>query len=109
MQNPDRAKIFFKKYRVTPRARDDLKNIGRYTQKIWGESQRNSYLKEIEERFQWLADNPLIGKHRTHICEGYYSFPQGQHVVFYLIGNNIIDIIGIPHKEMDTISYFQDK
>lgn len=103
------VQIPFKKYRVTLRARDDLKNIGRYTKKIWGASQRNSYLKEIEERFQWLAENPLIGKHRTDICEGYYSFPQGEHVVFYLIGNNIIDIIGIPHKEMDTISYFQEK
>ena len=97
------------KYRVTPRARDDLKNIGRYTDQTWGKAQRNVYLKEIETGFQWLAENPLVGKHRTDICEGYFSFPQGQHVVFYLIGDNFIDIIGIPHKEMDTISYFREK
>lgn len=98
-----------KNYRITPRARDDLLNIGRYTERTWGKKQRNIYLKEIEARFQWLADKPLLGKHRTDISEGYYSFPQGQHVVFYLIGNNIIDIIGVPHKEMDTISYFQEQ
>lgn len=96
-----------KKYRVTARARDDLKNIGRYTEQTWGKNQRNVYLKEIEARFQWLAENPLSGKHRIDICEGYYSFPQGQHVVFYLVASNIIDIIGVPHKEMDTISYFR--
>ena len=95
-----------RKVRITPRARDDLKNIGRYTERTWGKAQRNSYLKNIEARFQWLAGNPLLGKHRTDICEGYYSFPEGQHVVFYLTGSSAIDIIGIPHKEMDIISYF---
>lgn len=100
------AKKPTKKIRVTPRAREDLKNIGRYTERTWGKTQRNRYLKAIEMRFQWLAENPLLGKHRTDICESYYSFPEGQHVVFYLIGSHCIDIIGIPHKEMDTISYF---
>ena len=95
--------------RITPRARDDLKNIGRYTERSWGKAQRNHYLNNIEARFQWLAENPLLGKHRTDICEGYYSFPEGQHVVFYLIGSSAIDIIGIIHKEMDTISYFLER
>lgn len=95
-------------YRVTLRARDDLKNIGRYTETTWGKAQRNHYLKEIEKRFKWLAVNPLLGKHRTDIHEGYYSFPQGQHVIFYLVGNSVIDIIAVPHKNMDIISYFPD-
>jgi toxin ParE1/3/4 len=95
-----------RKVRVTPRARDALKNIGRYTGRTWGKTQRNHYLKDIEARFQWLAENPLLGKHRTDICEGYYSFPEGQHVVFYMISSKSIDIIGVPHKEMDTINYF---
>lgn len=97
-----------RKVRVTPRARDDLKNIGRYTEQAWGKEQRNGYLKSIDARFHWLAENPQLGKHRTDICEGYYSFPEGQHVVFYLINSNTIDIIGIPHKEMDTISHFSE-
>ena len=95
-----------RKVRVTPRVRDDLKNIGRYTERTWGKAQRNRYLKCIEARFQWLAKNPPLGKHRTDICEGYYSFSEGQHVVFYLFSSSTIDIIGISHKEMDTISYF---
>ena len=96
-----------KKYRITPRARNDLLNIGRYTEKTWGKNQRNIYLKEIEMRFQWLAENPLLGKHRTDIDKGYFSYPQGQHVVFYLNDNGVIDIIGVPHKEMDILNYFQ--
>jgi len=35
-----------------------------------------------------------------------HSFPQGEHVVFYMIVEKGIDILGIPHKEMDIITYF---
>lgn len=93
-------------FRVTPRARDDLKNIGRYTEPQRGKCQRNTYLKALEKRFGWLAENPQLGKHRTDVVEGYYSFPEGEHVVFYLIGDEGIDIIGIPPKEMDIVPYF---
>ncbi len=93
-------------YRVTPRAYEDLQNIGYYTEQQWGKSQRNVYLKSLEQRFQWLAENPQLGKHRTEIQAGYYSFPHQQHVVFYMQNNRCIDIIGIPHKEMDIVSYF---
>ncbi len=95
------------KFRITPKAQDDLKNIGRYTLKQWGKNQRNTYLKNIENRVTWLAENPTLGKHRIDISENYYSFPEGQHTVFYLINQEYIDIIGVPHKEMDIISYFQ--
>lgn len=93
-------------YRVTLRARSDLKDIGRYTLLKWGKDQRNIYLKNIEARFKWLADNPLLGKHRADINEGFYSFPQGEHLVFYVMQPEGIAIIGIPHKEMDILNYF---
>jgi toxin ParE1/3/4 len=93
-------------FRVTPRARDDLQNIGRYTEQHWGKAQRNTYLKALERRFEWLADNPRLGKYRPDVGERYLSFPQGEHVIFYLIAEAGIDIIGIPHKEMDIITYF---
>lgn len=51
-----------KQVRVTPRAQQDLLNIGRYTERTWGKAQRNRYLKNIEARFKWLAKNPQFGK-----------------------------------------------
>lgn len=60
----------------------------------------------MEIRFEFLAKNPLHGKHRADIQKGFYSFPQGEHVVFYLIREEGIDIIGVPHKEMDILNYF---
>ncbi len=93
-------------FRITPRAQNDLKNIGRYTERQWGKSQRNIYLKALEKRFVWLSETPQLGKHRLDLAEEYYSFPQGEHVIFYLIREKGIEIIGVPHKQMDTITYF---
>jgi len=80
--------------------------IGEYTEASWGRHQRNLYLKSLEKRFVWLAENPHAGKHRKDISEGYFSFNHGRHVVFYLISGNTIDIIGVLHQEMDILHYF---
>ena len=93
--------------RVTLRARQDLKNIGRYTLKTWGKEQRDSYLHAMERRFAWLAERPGMGKHRSEVQEGYYSYRQGSQVIFYLIREDGIDIIGIPHQRMDVMHYFR--
>jgi toxin ParE1/3/4 len=93
-------------YRVTPRAREDLKKIGRYTPKTWGREQCDSYLRAMEARFAWLTQHPNLGKNRTDVQDGYYRYPQGAHVVFYLRREGGIDIIGIPHQRMDVMNYF---
>jgi len=95
--------------RVTRRAVNDLKTIARYTEQTWGKGQRNRYLKKFEERFKWLAENPKAGRHRLDLAEGYFSFPEGQHVVFYLITATSIDVIGVVHQEMDPDHYFIDR
>lgn len=93
-------------YRITPRARDDLIAIGRYTTSRWGRRQRDVYLKSIEQRFVWLAENPARGRHRPEIKDGYYCYKQGSHVIFYIIRGEKIDIIGVPHQRMDFGVYF---
>ena len=95
------------RYRITARAKADLVTIGAYTEARWGKEQRNRYLKSLEKRFAWLAENPGAGKQRDEIVEGYYSFPHGQHVVFYMVSGNVINVIGIPHQEMDVLVYFR--
>ena len=88
-----------KAFNLTPRAREDLRAIWRYTAEIWNETQADAYVTKLYERFGWLAKRPRIGKHRPDICEGYYCFP-------YLIHKHRIDVIGVPHKAMDILNYF---
>ena len=81
-------------------------SIARYTEELLGINQRDKSLGELYERIQALAKNCYDGRHRPEIKEGYYSFNQGKHVIFYMITEQTIDIIGVPHSVMDLESYF---
>jgi toxin ParE1/3/4 len=91
---------------ITPRAKADLENIWNYSFDIWGEAQADKYVHALYQRFLWLAEQPQTGKLRSDIAPDYRSFSQGQHVVFYISVNGGIAIIGIPHKKMDILNYF---
>jgi toxin ParE1/3/4 len=92
--------------RLTPRAASDLEAIADYTIETWGISQLETYLTELNCRFQWLADNPLAGRERNDVHPGYRSYPEGSHVIFYVVNDDNVGIIGIPHKSMDVEHLF---
>lgn len=92
-------------YRIRSLAQDDLESIWLYTCDEWGSIQADSYLEAIIQRFDWLAENPTLCKSRDDVNQGYYCFPEGLHLIFYIIKNNQIEIIGIPHQRMDIIEY----
>ena len=68
---------------LTKAACEDLKSIAKFTQERWGVRQRNTYLKEIDQVFQSLAKNPLMGRTCEEIREGYRKFFHGAHVIYY--------------------------
>jgi toxin ParE1/3/4 len=90
------------KYVVRKEAHNDLKKIGRYTANRWNEKQRNAYLKQITSRFSWLAEHPQLGRKRDEIKEGYYSYSEGRHMIFYVVKDGIVEIIRVLHKQMDV-------
>ena len=92
--------------RVTPRALADLREIGRWTLRNWGEERMASYLRALSARFDWLAKNPKKGRDRSEVGEGYRCFPEGRHVIFYLGIPEGIAIIGVPYQAMDVDSHF---
>ncbi|MGZ5884459.1 MAG: type II toxin-antitoxin system RelE/ParE family toxin [Burkholderiaceae bacterium] len=93
-------------YRIRQQAESDLEQIWLYTFHEWGLEQADRYIRLMISRFSWLAENPQLGKRRDDIKSGYHSFPEGRHMIFYIITENGIDIIGIPHQRMDIIYYF---
>lgn len=62
-------------FNLTPRAKDDLRNIWNYTLSAWGIDQADQYTVQLYERFYWLAEHPFAGKHRPEISQDYYCFP----------------------------------
>ena len=89
-----------RRFRVTRRAVKDLRAIAQNVAEVWGEGRRDACLSNLEARFQWLADNPDEGRPREHIGAGVRSYPIGAFAVFYLVGEDAIDIIAVPHKTM---------
>jgi len=92
-----------KPFTLTVTAKTDLREIALFTQRRWGKEQRNAYLKQFDDSFWLLAENPDIGKTCDEIRAGYRKFPQGSHVIFYQqTGNQQIRVIRILHKSMDV-------
>ena len=93
------------KYRIRALAQADLESIWLYTYESWGITQADKYLEALIQRFEWLAENPSLGKPRDDVKPEYLSFPEGMHLVFYIVVNHQVEIIGIPHQGMDVVEY----
>ncbi len=93
-------------YSIRQQAQADLESIWLYSYQEWGTEQADLYIRSLLARFTWLSKNPQLGKQRTEIKPGYYCFPEGMHLIFYKITQDGIDIIGVPHQNMDIVSYF---
>jgi toxin ParE1/3/4 len=96
-----------KPFLLTVKAKADLKEIARFTQRRWGKEQRNLYLKQFDLVFQSLADNPESGKASDYIRTGYRKCPQGSHIIYYQqTAPHQIRVIRILHQSMDINSAF---
>lgn len=96
-------------FHVTPSAARDLDVIARWTLEHWGAARMERYLRRLNTRFEWLAQHPQAGRARDDVAAGYRSYAEGQHLVFYIIQENTIAIIGVPHQAMDVEGYFGGK
>ena len=87
---------------VSARAREDIKEIGRFSQRQWGRKQRNTYLGEMETVIASLRrDNPGVQK-VDEIRPGLLSVRSGSHIVFFnRRDNGDVVILRILHQRMD--------
>jgi toxin ParE1/3/4 len=96
-------------FSLTQAARADLKSIARYTQHRWGEQQRKLYVKQFDDAFHMLAENPETGVSCDFIKQDYRKFPNGSHVIFYrYLDTNTIQIVRILHKRLDVSRQLRD-
>lgn len=90
-----------KRYILSPTAKTDIINIRKYTTRQWGKAQADKYISQLRERMRWLLGNPRLGSPRDEIKQGYRSFNEGSHTIFYRVSASNIEIIGILHQSMD--------
>jgi len=88
-------------YRLTPAAQRDLSEIWDYTEQEWGSRQAETYLEDIRDAVERVATIPDRGRSCDEIRSGYWVYPSGKHLIFYIPGDNGIDIIRILHQRMN--------
>ncbi len=92
------------RFRVSRAARQDLLRIGRFTEHRWGKAKRNHYLAQLDEAFELISGNSLIGTPCDAVFPGYRQFPEGSHVIYYRV-TDMVEIIRILHERMDPDSH----
>ena len=53
-----------------------------------------------------LREHPLLGSESSEVKRGYRAFPAGQHVIFYRILGDTLEVAGILHVSMDPMRHF---
>ena len=89
------------RYRVSLRAKEDLRKIGLYTQKEWGKEQRRKYLSGLDSKFSFLADNPLITHERQEFFPIVRIHQHESHLIIYVIDDLGITILRVLHQSAD--------
>jgi toxin ParE1/3/4 len=92
---------------LTHAAREDLKEIGRFTHRQWGGLQRVKYMGEIEQRIRELANNPGTARLRSDIGPDIRSALIGRHVVFFRTTEAGILILRVLHASMEVARHLR--
>ena len=93
-------------FKITSKALDDLRSIGQYTSSRWGVAQRNRYLAMLDNSFQAISNEPLLGKPCDDIKPGYRKYYAGRHLIFYRTTQSNVQIVRILHDSMDIERHF---
>lgn len=91
---------------ITPLARGDLLNIGRYTQERWGVSQRNAYLRLIADHLTDLQSGKTNGRDRGDIRPGLLTLTCRSHLIFFTRNQQgDVIVLRILHQRMDHLRH----
>lgn len=83
-------------------AEEDLTNIWIYTAEEWSLAQADTYLGEIASAILTLSEHPELGHARDDLKKGYRALPVNQHIVFYKVLTDEIQIVRLLHKSVDV-------
>jgi toxin ParE1/3/4 len=81
-------------------AQTDIDQIAGYTKSEWGWRQADVYLAKLEDGFEFIAKNPLIGRSCDAIQIGLRRFEVERHVVFYIPSSDTVLIVRVLHERM---------
>lgn len=79
----------------------DLRDIAIWTRKQWGPDQARRYVAAIRRRIKSLSRFPERFATSEEGYRGLRKTSSGRHAIFYLIKDDVIEIVRIRHTAMD--------
>jgi toxin ParE1/3/4 len=70
-------------YRLSAQARNQIRDIGRFTKRRFGDYQATAYHTGLERTFRLLADFPKMGVAADELLMGARRFRFQSHIIFY--------------------------
>ncbi len=95
-------------YELSSEAEKDLSDIFDYTEGEFGFDQAVIYLSEFSDMFQYVVDNPELGRERPEIRVGLRSVTANSHVVMYRVLKDRIRIVRVLHGSRDLKQNFKN-
>jgi len=90
-------------YRLSPRARSDLRDILRYSVEHWGEIRARSYVQAITERLTAVDAGRVPARSAHLIRPGYLKTTVGRHAIYFRrLPNGDLVVVRILHQSMDV-------
>ena len=80
-------------YRLSQQARKQIRDIGRFSKRRFGDYHARAYHAGLERTFGLLADFPNIGVGADELLTGARRFRFQSHVIFYTQIENSVDIL----------------
>ena len=82
-------------YRLSENAKEDLKRIYRRGLREYGEAQADKYYNAFFDRFEQIAEKPLLYQVFADIREGYRRSVCGVDSIYYRIAEETVEIMAI--------------
>jgi toxin ParE1/3/4 len=90
-----------KRFRLRPKAEEDLENIYEYSYQEFGRARADQYIEDLDSAFHKLADKPSLGSDYSHVRPALMAYRVVSHVVFFKPSVDGIIILRVLHKSMD--------
>ncbi len=88
---------------LTPLAREDIKGIGRYTQRKWGQSKRTLYLTTLDATINELTSTRRLDRDSGDLRPGLLHCFCQEHTIFFRRDDlNNVQILRILGQRMDA-------
>lgn len=91
-------------YRISPRAREDLDDVWRYSAERWSIEQADKYIDELVLTFEMMASVPTLARERSEFTPPVRIHTHESHLIIYTISAEAVVILRLLGGRQDWVS-----